>query len=167
MSVTQMQAAQLATFLNGLRPEWPVPTVMSVIGRNRDFAPFPELAETAVRAANDPNATPTTIFATRKHTHTHGKHRSKDMPKKAKNPKPKSWDIDEYLSSNFRSCFAEGPKVTAADDKANVWTDWEKGVGVRFYFDGFDRQKFTLEEVIEMRDALSGLIKKVEKAVKK
>lgn len=50
--ITETQAKTLAALLHELRPEWGIPAMVTLIGRNLNHpAPFPRLAQAAVNAA--------------------------------------------------------------------------------------------------------------------
>lgn len=60
--ITKPQAEALARILHQLRPEWGIPALVTLIGRNQTHpAPFPQLVLAAVTAANrrNPDGTPT------------------------------------------------------------------------------------------------------------
>ncbi|QFG09607.1 hypothetical protein HYQ00_gp63 [Arthrobacter phage TripleJ] len=51
-AITKPQAEALASLLHELRPEWGIPALMTLIGKNRAHpARFPQLAQAAVAAA--------------------------------------------------------------------------------------------------------------------
>ena len=59
--ITKPQAEALAGILHQLRPEWGIPALMTLIGKNRDHpAAYPLLVLAAVTAANrrNPDGTP-------------------------------------------------------------------------------------------------------------
>lgn len=61
-TITKPQADALANLLHQLRPEWGIPALITLIGKNLNHpAPFPILAQAAITAANrrNPDGTPT------------------------------------------------------------------------------------------------------------
>ena len=81
--------------------------------------------------------------------------------------RPHGWDTADGFGKEFEPVLAHGPDAYTAQGDLNVWTVWKKGVGVTFVIDADAGREFTLEEAIEYRDALTSVISKVEKAVKK
>jgi len=63
MTIEQPQAEALANLLHQIRPDWAVPSMMTLLARHKDSHDLPTLSLAAVKAANNPgNRTPAVIF---------------------------------------------------------------------------------------------------------
>lgn len=101
--LTQKQAQIIAAAWHEVRPEWGIPSLMTLLGMNADRAPFGELLRAGLNVALDnPKAkTPAVIFLDGKHwltaeqatdvarTSWFGNDTSEDCPN---HPTVKSWD---------------------------------------------------------------------------
>ena len=109
-TITKPQAEALAGILHQLRPEWGIPALVTLIGKNLNHsAPFPLLTQAAVTAANRRNAdgtptarTPAVIYQPGRHWD----HPVGDTP--AHQPTgPKCADHNTFEAHNCRACWGD------------------------------------------------------------
>lgn len=108
--ITETQARTLAALLHELRPEWGIPAMVTLIGRNLSHpAPFARLAQAAVNAATrtGPDGahaarTPQVIYQPGKHWDRPEGERATHLP-----PGPKCEDHPTFEAHNCRCCWAD------------------------------------------------------------
>lgn len=101
-SITREQAVHLATVLHDMRPRWSTESIVTLIGRNLETIPgFNQLAEAAIKVANDPTKnTPAVIFMDGEHwNHTTSSYRPP--------PGPPCEDHDTEPAHNCRCCWGD------------------------------------------------------------
>lgn len=66
--LTERQAKLLAHLLHEIRPEWSIPSMLTLFEANADYAPFDRLCEAAIKLARNPaKKLPVLIFREGKH----------------------------------------------------------------------------------------------------
>lgn len=108
--ITKPQAEALAGILHQLRPEWGVPALMTLIGRNLQHpATYPQLTQAAVTAATRRNPdgahtarTPAVIYQPGKHWEAPPGEAPATIP-----PGPPCADHPTFEAHNCRCCWAD------------------------------------------------------------
>lgn len=108
--ITKSQAEALAGILHQLRPEWGIPALMTLIGKNANHpAAFPQLVQAAITAATRRNPdgthtarTPAVIFQPGRHWEQPIHETGTKLP-----PGPACEDHPTFEAHNCRACWGD------------------------------------------------------------
>ena len=99
-AITEQQARALAYLLNQVRPDWPVPSLMALLEKNRDVPSLGALTVAAVTKAMEPSCkTPAPIFQP-------GTHWTPDV-RADQPPPPRCPQHTSYYAHNCGGCRAD------------------------------------------------------------